>query len=37
VELRALLGQAGIRGRVDRRPGYRLVATWRPSPRTEQG
>jgi SAM-dependent methyltransferase len=28
-ELRALLAQAGVRGRVSRRPGYRLVATWR--------
>jgi SAM-dependent methyltransferase len=35
-ELRALLGRAGIPGRVARRPGYRLVATWRPSPRMEQ-
>jgi hypothetical protein len=31
-ELRTLLGRAGVRGRVARRPGYRLVATWRPSP-----
>ena len=30
-ELRALLAAAGIRGSVDRRPGYRLVATWRPA------
>jgi SAM-dependent methyltransferase len=29
-ELRGLLRQAGIQGRVDRRPGYRLVATWVP-------
>ena len=29
--LRALLVAAGIRGRVERRPGYRLVATWRPA------
>ena len=36
-ELRALLGRAGVQGRVNRRPGYRLVATWRPSPRAEQG
>jgi hypothetical protein len=28
-ELRALLVEAGVRGRVSRRPGYRLVATWR--------
>jgi hypothetical protein len=28
-ELRALLAEAGVRGRVSRRPGYRLVATWR--------
>ena len=26
--LTALLRSAGIRGRVSRRPGYRLVATW---------
>jgi 2-polyprenyl-3-methyl-5-hydroxy-6-metoxy-1,4-benzoquinol methylase len=31
-ELRALLARAGIEGRVDRRPGFRLVATWRPAP-----
>ena len=31
AELRALLEWAGVRGRVDRRPGYRLVASWRPS------
>jgi SAM-dependent methyltransferase len=30
-ELRALLAAAGVRGTVDRRPGYRLVATWRPA------
>ena len=30
-ELRALLAQAGIVGRVDRGPGFRLVATWRPA------
>jgi hypothetical protein len=29
-ELRRLLAAAGVRGRVSRRPGYRLVATWRP-------
>jgi hypothetical protein len=28
-ELRALLADAGFRTRVSRRPGYRLVATWR--------
>ena len=28
-ELRELLRSAGVRGRVSRRPGYRLVATWR--------
>jgi len=28
-EMRALLAEAGVRGRVSRRPGYRLVATWR--------
>jgi len=28
-ELRALLASAGVRARVSRRPGYRLVATWR--------
>ncbi len=32
AELRGLLERAGIRGRVARRPGYRLVASWRPSP-----
>jgi SAM-dependent methyltransferase len=30
AELRDLLRSAGIDGRVSRRPGYRLVATWRP-------
>jgi hypothetical protein len=30
-EMRALLAEAGVRGRVSRRPGYRLVATWRTS------
>jgi SAM-dependent methyltransferase len=30
AELRQLLRAAGISGRVTRRPGYRLVATWRP-------
>jgi SAM-dependent methyltransferase len=29
-ELLDLLGRAGISGRVDRRPGFRLVATWSP-------
>ncbi len=28
-ELRALLAEAGVQARVSRRPGYRLVATWR--------
>ena len=31
-ELRALLAAAGVRATVERRPGYRLVATWRPAP-----
>jgi len=31
AELRALLAAAGVRGRVERRPGHRLVATWRPA------
>ena len=31
-ELLDLLGRAGISGRVDRRPGFRLVATWSPAP-----
>jgi SAM-dependent methyltransferase len=30
-ELQALLRQAGVAGHVARRPGYRLVGTWRPS------
>lgn len=30
-ELQSLLRAAGVAGRVARRPGYRLVATWRPS------
>ncbi|MGH7525249.1 MAG: methyltransferase domain-containing protein, partial [Gemmatimonadales bacterium] len=30
-ELRGLLTAAGVQGRVTRRPGYRLVATWRPA------
>jgi SAM-dependent methyltransferase len=29
--LRALLDAAGVRARVERRPGYRLVATWQPA------
>jgi hypothetical protein len=29
-ELMDLLARAGIHGRVDRRPGFRLVATWSP-------
>lgn len=29
-ELGALLARAGVHGTVTRRPGYRLVATWRP-------
>jgi hypothetical protein len=28
-ELRALLAAAGVYARVSRRPGYRLVGTWR--------
>jgi SAM-dependent methyltransferase len=32
AELRALLAAAGVHGTVERRPGYRLVATWRPGP-----
>jgi SAM-dependent methyltransferase len=28
-QLRALLAEAGVRAQVTRRPGYRLVATWR--------
>ncbi len=31
-ELTGLLSRAGVRGRVARRPGYRLVATWQPEP-----
>ena len=31
-ELLDLLGRAGISGRVDRSPGFRLVATWSPAP-----
>jgi SAM-dependent methyltransferase len=31
--LRGLLAAAGVRGIVERRPGYRLVATWRPAAR----
>jgi SAM-dependent methyltransferase len=31
-ELRRLMARAGIEGRVDQRPGYRLVATWLPQP-----
>jgi SAM-dependent methyltransferase len=31
AELRALMAAAGVRGTVERRPGYRLVATWRPA------
>ena len=30
-ELRALLARAGVQGTVTRRPGYRLVAVWRPA------
>jgi hypothetical protein len=30
VELLSLMAQAGISGRVDARPGFRLVATWLP-------
>jgi 2-polyprenyl-3-methyl-5-hydroxy-6-metoxy-1,4-benzoquinol methylase len=29
-ELRALMARAGVEGRVDQRPGFRLVATWLP-------
>lgn len=32
-ELRALLAAAGVRATVERRPGYRLVAVWRPAAR----
>jgi SAM-dependent methyltransferase len=35
-ELLALLRQAGVTGRVARRPGYRLVGTWRASSGLEQ-
>jgi ubiquinone/menaquinone biosynthesis C-methylase UbiE len=31
-ELARLLREAGVRATVERRPGYRLVATWRPEP-----
>jgi hypothetical protein len=31
AELSGLLARAGVRGRVARRPGWRLVATWRPA------
>jgi hypothetical protein len=31
-ELLGLMAQAGITGRVDARPGFRLVATWSPEP-----
>jgi SAM-dependent methyltransferase len=31
AQLRALLAAAGVRGTVERRPGYRLVATWQPA------
>jgi hypothetical protein len=31
--MRGLLAAAGVRGIVERRPGYRLVATWRPAAR----
>ena len=30
AEMRSLMARAGIEGRVDRRPGFRLVATWLP-------
>ncbi|HEY8104551.1 MAG TPA: hypothetical protein VIE46_00515 [Gemmatimonadales bacterium] len=32
AELTALLRRAGVSGRVARRPGWRLVATWTPAP-----
>lgn len=32
AELRQMLEAAGVRGAVHRRPGFRLVATWRPVP-----
>jgi len=31
-ELQALMARAGVVGRVDQRPGFRLVATWFPHP-----
>jgi hypothetical protein len=31
-ELAALLARAGVEARVDRTPGFRLVATWLPGP-----
>lgn len=34
AELAALLGRAGIQARVERTPGFRLVATWTPGART---
>jgi len=30
AEMRSLMARAGLKGRVDRRPGFRLVATWLP-------
>jgi 2-polyprenyl-3-methyl-5-hydroxy-6-metoxy-1,4-benzoquinol methylase len=30
AELRRLMAEAGIKGRVDQRPGFRLVASWLP-------
>ena len=35
-ELLALMRQAGVAGRVARRPGYRLVGTWRVAPAAER-
>ena len=32
AQLRALMAAAGVRGTVERRPGYRIVATWHPAP-----
>lgn len=32
-QLLELMAQAGVRGRVDHRPGFRLVATWQPGGR----
>ncbi len=32
TELRSLMARAGIEARVERTPGFRLVATWRPGP-----